>query len=169
VCASANASSTLNAREWSVVNFILLPSHSLLVNQMKKWIFIGAVVIIAVVVAASLISRTPQKTKMAADEYFDVYVIGYYGENETSQLYLSLAALAIMPVLGNATETYMSQIPGMTENEDLGTILQWTNKTVDLELEQPVYLHLSDKGYAFSFYLTCYEADGEITVYLKPK
>jgi hypothetical protein len=160
---------TLNACEISAVNFILLPSNRLLVNQMKKWMFAGAVIIIVVVVAASLISRTANEPKMAADEYFDVYVTGYLGENETSQLYLLWVGVAVMPVLGNATETYMSQIPGMTENEDLGTILQWTNRTVELELERPVYLHLSDKGYAFSFYLTCHEANGDITVYLQPK
>ncbi|MEA2090719.1 MAG: hypothetical protein U9O89_08230 [Thermoproteota archaeon] len=136
---------------------------------MKKWIFVAAVLIIIVVAAVSLLSRTTEEPKEAAEEYFDVSVVDYFGLNYDSQLGLMEVVLTIKPILGNATETYITQVEGMTENQDLGTILEGTNKTVDIIFEKKVLLHPSGKGYALSFYLTCHEAHGKMTVYLQPK
>lgn len=140
---------------------------------MKKWIFAGLLLffVLAIIIIVST-PRQPSKSKELAKNYFKIYDIGYLGEynNETGQLTVTNYWFTVKSIGGNATEAYITQIPGMLEDEEaikeLGSLTQGETKFVSVDPSSP--LKYSTPPYKFSFWVTCYEAEGTMTCYFSP-
>lgn len=122
-----------------------------------------------IIIAISSLFNSEQP-KFTAEEYFNISVIhhdGYTKAENSKQLFVTLLILKIQPVKGDATDVYIANIPGNTQEQFLGPILKEENKTVTIQFNLQAVCPLKDEGYSLSFRIGCCEAYGRITVYLQ--
>ncbi len=133
---------------------------------MKKWILVG-IAVITIIVVASLFNS--QKPKFTAEEYFNIFVTYHDEDLENPEImFVTLLILEIQPVKGDATEAYITNLPGNTVEQSLETIPMGQNKTVTIQFNYAAACPRKAEGYALSFTLGCSEAYGRITIYLQP-
>lgn len=143
-------------------------------NEMKKWIFAGLFFLFVLVIVVIVSNpRQPSKSKELAEDYFEISDIGFFGtyNNETGELKVKRYWFTIKAVGGNATETYITQVEGILEDQEgvkeLGTIYQGKSERVQINPKLP--LVYSNPPYKFTFRISCHEAEGKLKGHFHPE
>lgn len=136
----------------------------------RNLIFASIIVIAfaAVVIVSMLSNDQSHESHYTAEEYFEISDVIYTGEKNSSLLRVyPYVIFNISAVQGNATEIFLTNIPGMTEDVYVGTIEQNESKVVTIELYLEVWLTQQENGFPFRFRISCNEVYDWITIYLQ--